>query len=36
MTIEDGEDYKNIKICRFCEKEISNDKVRDPCHLTGK
>ena len=34
MTEED-EDYKN-NICRFCEKEISSNKVRDHCHLTGK
>ena len=23
-------------ICRFCEKEILSDKVRDHCHLTTK
>ena len=29
---------KNVetKICRFCEKEILSDKVRDHCHLNGK
>ena len=27
---------KKIIICRFCEKEIITDKVRDHCHLTGK
>ena len=26
----------NRKSCRFCEKEIISDKVRDHCHLTGK
>ena len=31
----DDEDFKNIKICRFCEKNIESDKVRDHCHLTG-
>ena len=36
MTQEDEEDYKNNNICRFCEKEIVSDKVRDHCHLTGK
>ena len=36
MTQEDEEDYKNNNICRFCEKEILSDKVRDHCHLTGK
>ena len=35
MTEED-EDYRNNKICRFCEKNIESDKVRDHCHLTGK
>ena len=36
MTEEDDEDYRNDNICRFCEKEILSDKVRDHCHLTGK
>ena len=36
MTQEDEEDYKNNNNCRFCEKEILSDKVRDHCHLTGK
>ena len=36
MTKEDEEDYRNYNICRFCEKKIETDKVRDPCHLTGK
>ena len=27
---------KIFNICRFCEKEILSDKVRDHCHLTGK
>ena len=35
MTQEDEEDYENNNICRFCEKEIITDKVRDHCHLTG-
>ena len=35
MTGEDEEDYKNNNICRFCEKNIESDKVRDHCHLTG-
>ena len=35
MTEKDNEDYRNINICRFCEKEIISDKVRDHCHLTG-
>ena len=36
MTEDDEEDFKNIDVCRFCEKEIISDKVRDHCHLTGK
>ena len=36
MTQEDEEKYKNNNICRFCEKTIESDKVRDHCHLTGK
>ena len=36
MTDEDEEDYKNINVCRFCEKFNESDKVRDHCHLTGK
>ena len=36
MLEEDEEDYKNNNICRFCEKIIESDKVRDHCHLTGK
>ena len=36
MTQEDEEDFKNKSICRFREKGILSDKVRDHCHLTGK
>ena len=36
MTYEDEEDYRNDNVCRFCEKEILCDRVRDHCHLTGK
>ena len=36
MAKEDEEDYKNNNICRFCEKTIESDKVRDHCLLTGK
>ena len=35
MTNQDEEDYRSNNICRFCEKEIISDKVRDHCHLTG-
>ena len=36
MKEEDEEDFINNNICRFCEKEILSDKVRDHCLLTGK
>ena len=36
MTDEDEEDYRNNNICRFCERFIESDKIRDHCHLTGK
>ena len=36
MTEEDEENYRNNNICRFCEKEVLSDKVRDHCHLAGK
>ena len=35
MTVEEEEDYRINNICRFCEKNIGSDKVRDHCHLTG-
>ena len=36
VTDEDKKDFKISKICRFCEKNIESDRVRDHCHLTGK
>ena len=36
MREEDEEDFRNDNICRFCEKNIESDKVRDHCQLTGK
>ena len=36
MIEENGEDFKNSNICRFCEKSIEPDKVRDHCNSTGK
>ena len=36
MTEEDEEHCRNKITCRFCEKELLIDKVRDHCHLTGK
>ena len=35
MTKKDEEDFKINNICRFCEKDIGCDEVRDHCHLTG-
>ena len=35
-TEENEEDNRNNNICRFCEKQVISDKVRDQCHLTGK
>ena len=36
MTQKDKQDFENNNICRYCEKYIELDKVRDHCHLTGK
>ena len=36
MTHEVKEDFESNNICRFCEKTIESDKVRDHCHLRGK
>ena len=36
MTKEDEEDYRKNNFCRFCEKELLSDKVRDHYHLTSK
>ena len=36
MTEEDEELYSNTNICRFCQKNIEADKIRDHCHLTSK
>ena len=36
MKQEDKEDFDKNNICRFCEKNIESDKVRDHSHLTGK
>ena len=36
MNEEVEEDYRNDNICRFGEKEILDNKVRDHCHLTWK
>ena len=36
MTEENIQDFENDNICRYCEKYIETDKVKDHCHLTGK
>ena len=36
MTEEDEENFETINICRFREKQVFSDKVRDHCHLTGR
>ena len=36
MTNEDEESYNNTNTCWICSKEITEDKVRDHCHITGK
>ena len=36
MKQKDKEHFDKNKTCRFCEKEILSDKVRDHCHLTGR
>ena len=36
MTKKDEEDFEKNNICRFCEKVIVDNKVRDHCHLTRK
>ena len=36
MTNEDEEIYHNSHICWICKQELSMDKVRDHCHVTGK
>ena len=36
MTNQDKDDFRNNNICRFFEKNIDCDKVRDHCHLTSK
>ena len=36
ITNQDEKDYGSFNFCRFREKEIISDKVRDRCHLTCK
>ena len=36
MTQADEENYNNTNTCWTCTQEISENKVRDHCHITGK
>ena len=36
MTTEGEEIYNNSHICWICKQELNMDKVRGPCHVTGK
>ena len=36
MTQEDEEEFKNSKVCWFCELPLGGRAVRDHCHLTGR
>ena len=36
MANEDEEIYNNSNICWICKEELSTDKVRDHCHVSGK
>ena len=36
MKQKNKEDFEINNNCRFCEKEIISEKVRDHCHLTGR
>ena len=36
IMTEDEKDYRNNNICRFCEKNIECDQVRDHCHLSSR
>ena len=36
ITEKEQENFNSATECYICKKELSNDKVRDHCHLTGK
>ena len=36
MTMHDKLVYDNFTLCHICSEELSEDKVRDLCHLSGK
>ena len=35
-TEQDEKHFRNVNICRFCERNKKSDKVRDYCHLANK
>ena len=35
MTSEDEEIYNNSHVCWICKQELTTDKVRDHCRVTG-
>jgi hypothetical protein len=36
LTVDEETQFKNSIQCRFCNKKLGNDRVRDHCHFTGK
>ena len=36
MTKTDLDKFRQASVCHICEKTISDDKVKDHCHLTGE
>ena len=36
MTMHDKTAYDNSTLCHICNEELSKDRVRDRCHLSGK
>ena len=36
MSQADEKEYNNTNTCWICSKEITDNKVRDHCHITGK
>ena len=35
ITDEQEHEFQNATLCRFCNKELNDDRVRDHDHLTG-
>ena len=36
MTKTNLDEFRQASVCHICEKNISDDKVKDHCHLTGE